>query len=673
MTSPATAIVMNEDDLMADDELVEDLKGVQGVTTNDSMAYDPNNVVDQFEEEAVKEDDAAIEEGALPKEETATSTAVEEDKPVSWFRQLWVLLYYKNVPLMLRKPTYLMMALLSSVVFALLSWPAGRDYSATDDNVIFPDNYTDCGTVDLDYLSALEEAPANRTLTESPPKVLLSLNEAWRDGLPVAVLSLGPLCYAMVAYLWLHEELQLHMLSVLRGLGTTDSVYWTSWYIPLTVLAAGNALLGAATAKTLPVHVYDTTFFGGIFASLFFVELALLGASMFLAAVQGTRKRGVIWLLLLMMVAVWMPYLTLNAQSSFEITTNSISDEYASYLTTPTRLFWVNRDTTVRRQYLTFLDDDFGNMNNNITTGNNNSTTCQIPLLSEQEGNFYKTPEEREQVPPDQFFLGCFASAGWGATTWTPHGTTKAGLAVWWFIPYFHFTTIWGNFCGYTGMPQTEFTSAQMSLTSGELAREALPVPPSDANARGTTLFPQGSMLQHVINYNWDAYLLQKSNCPAQNLDNDAYQFCSNLEFAQECSVVPEPSPAEGKSVGFMLAMCFSLSLAYVLMAAYWGIVCVGGAGTQPWYFFLLWRRYWCAGGRGKVATAVDPTTVQVLGAAKSYGAVQALRPVTFHMARGEVTALLGHNGAGRFGAVGGKLLLGMTISLPVRSFLVYF
>jgi hypothetical protein len=656
MSSLATAILTSskvqsmEPDPMADDELVADLQGggEPGMTTNDSMAYDPTSVVDQFEEvdhgdggplDVDGEDIDYKEE----EEQARTKGQTQDDQPVSWFRQLWVLMYYKNVPLMLRKPAYLSIALLSSVVFALLSWPAGRDYSETDDNVIFPTNFTDCGSIDLDYLTALQDMNYTGN-KDGPPKVLLSMNEAWRDGLPVAILSVGPLFYAMIAYLWLHEELQLHMLGVLRGLGTTDSVYWISWYIPLAALAALNSLLGAATAKALPVHVYQNTYFGGIFASLFFLQLSLLGASMFLAAVQGTRKRGVIWLLLLMMVAVWMPYLTLNAQSSFDINVDSISNEYSGFLTTPTRLFWVNRDTAVRRQ-TTFFSDDAIN-NNNSTSGG----TCQIPLLSEQEGNFYKTAAEQEQVSPDQFFLGCFASAGWGAATWTPHGTTKIGLAVWWFIPYFHFTTIWGNFCGYTGNPDTEFTSAQISLTSGALARDALPVAPSNATSLGTTLFPQGSMLQIVVPYNQVAYISMTSNCPAQNLDNDTYQFCSALSSTQDCPVVPDPSPADGKSVGFMLAMCLALSFSYVLMAAYWGIVLVGGAGTQPWYFFLLWRRYWCAGGHvDPAATAADPSTVQVLGASKSYGSVQALRPVTFQMARGEVTALLGHNGAAEF------------------------
>jgi ABC-type multidrug transport system fused ATPase/permease subunit len=456
-------------------------------------------------------------------------------------------------------------------------------------------------------------------------------------------------------------------------------VYWMSWYVPLTVCAFINALLGAATAKTLPVHVYETTYFSGILGSIFFLLLALIGSSMLVATIQGTRRRGVIWLVLIMMAAVWMPYLTMNVQSSFFIDVDSTTSEYGSSLYTPVKLFWLNRITTVRANQLTEIDE-----NGNIITNTNATSTCNLPLISEQEANFYKTDAERAEVSPDQFFLGCFASAGWGATTWTPHGKTKIGLAVWWFFPYFHFTTIWGNFCGYTGNPNTEFTSQQAGMTSGELARDALPVPPSDSNAQGTTLVPQGSMLQHVqpigryecetpsdFGFGCEKYL---SNCPAQDLAGGTYNLCSVVAASPDCMTIPEPSPAEGKSLYFMFGMLLSLSISYMLMAAYWGIVFVGGAGTYPFYFIFL-PSYWWSGGAGKsvslhrssaaangvpheedgpvttttIHTSQRPNAgaVQVIGVSKSYGNVEALKPVTFEMARGEVTALLGHNGAG--------------------------
>ena len=58
----------------------------------------------------------------------------------------------------------------------------------------------------------------------------------------------------------------------------------------------------------------------------------------------------------------------------------------------------------------------------------------------------------------------------------------------------------------------------------------------------------------------------------------------------------------------------------------------------------------------------VYPTFVQKLGAAMSYETVHAFQPDTFHIARGEVTALMGRNGDGTFRAfVGG--LFEMTIS----------
>ena len=109
-----------------------------------------------------------------------------------------------------------------------------------------------------------------------------------------------------------------------------------------------------------------------------------------------------------------------------------------------------------------------------------------------------------------------------------------------------------------------------------------------------------------------------------------------------------------------MFGMMLALSMVYMLMAAYWGIVFIGGAGTHSFYFFVL-PSYWFGAKQKKrndeggdaEATAQRRSSVpgagavKVHGVSKYYGSVEALQPVSFEMARGEVTALLGHNGAG--------------------------
>lgn len=409
----------------------------------------------------------------------------------------------------------------------------------------------------------------------------------------------------------------------------------------------------------LPVHVLDATYFGGIFGSLFFLQLALIGSALFLAAFLGQRRRGAVWIILIMIGALWVPMLMILIQSAFETSASHVTTY--SDVSTPLGLFWVNRQTTFSYQE---WDDDYRN---------STSALCDYPILSEAEGNFFKTSEEREAVSPDDFFLGCYAAAGWGATQWSPTGKTKLGLAAIWFFPYFHFQTIWGNFAGFTAANDTKFNANHAAMNAAELAREALPVPPSESNSQGTTLFPQGSMLQLEYSYTYECeeevyggYCEKyKNNCPAQ--DMEGFNFCSRIESGQ-CQFAPNPSPAKGKSVYEMFGMLFALSLIYLLMAVYWGIVFVGGPGTHPFYF-VFQKSYWFGAPKGSnsrsrrdpvdaEAGVTDPeAAVEVYGLHKQYGTTEAVSNVSMRLAKGEVTAILGHNGAGKTTLVNGTCL----------------
>jgi hypothetical protein len=80
----------------------------------------------------------------------------------------------------------------------------------------------------------------------------------------------------------------------------------------LAVTSVFNALLGAITFATLPGHVYESVYFGGVFASLFFLQLALVSASFFLAAMTGTsRKVCANFVILIMMVTTFIPQIML--------------------------------------------------------------------------------------------------------------------------------------------------------------------------------------------------------------------------------------------------------------------------------------------------------------------------------------------------------------------------
>lgn len=208
--------------------------------------------------------------------------------------------------------------------------------------------------------------------------------------------ALGPLVQAVCCFLIVHSEFQLRMLGVLRSLGLRESVYWVSWLIPFVVTSFINSLLGGATAALVQVHVYQNTYFFGIFGSLFFLQIALVSASFFTAALLGPSRGGATWLILLMLIAAWVPTIVAFTTSSSPHAYESVE---ASFGSSSSGLFWLNQNSTVREY-----------------RGSENGTTqyasCDQPVLSEYELNRLKTPEEQLEVDPSQYFVGCYAATG---------------------------------------------------------------------------------------------------------------------------------------------------------------------------------------------------------------------------------------------------------------------
>ena len=145
---------------------------------------------------------------------------------------------------------------------------------------------------------------------------------------------------AILAFLAVHVELEMKMLGTLRALGLRESVYWASWHIPLCCISLINALLGAITAQFLHsnVHAYASVYFGGVFGTLFFLNIALCSASMFLAALCSTSRHAAPWIVLLMLIGVWIPWIVIAVSSA------NISG-YSQLTKTPTGLFWINGNT----------------------------------------------------------------------------------------------------------------------------------------------------------------------------------------------------------------------------------------------------------------------------------------------------------------------------------------
>jgi hypothetical protein len=364
------------------------------------------------------------------------------------------------------------------------------------------------------------------------------------------------MAHAIAAFLTVQSEIQSEMLGILRGLGLRDSVYWTSWWIPFLLTSAMNALFGAITAQVMSVHVYETVYFGGVFGAIFFLNLALVGASLFVAALCGTsRGSTAIWFILVMIIAVWVPLIVQSSEWAIP-DSPQLSSLAGRSTNTPLGLFWLNLNTS---QVLV-----------NYTGDEVSYDECQKPIIDEFQGHFYKTAEQKRDFPEDEWFVGCYFGAGYVTHFWNTDN--NAVTLFMFFFPYMHFTTIWANFLGYTAMPNRSFEAEQASWSPEKLAIESLPFPPDEANGRGGTLYPQGSTLQTELFYKYEIYYdtevnrtVALENCPASNLTD---YFCPYLSA---CTSTVSPAAVVGSpSVNAMFGYLLALAVFYTLLAAYW-------------------------------------------------------------------------------------------------------
>ena len=93
-------------------------------------------------------DDASQEQ----QQHSSGSSSTVVIKTVPWLRQLSTILWYKNLPLLQRRPILLLIMVFSSVGSVLLAWPAGKDYK---DDVVWPP-LNECGTIDPSYFDELD-------------------------------------------------------------------------------------------------------------------------------------------------------------------------------------------------------------------------------------------------------------------------------------------------------------------------------------------------------------------------------------------------------------------------------------------------------------------------------------------------------------------------------------
>jgi hypothetical protein len=573
----------------------------------------------------------------------------------TWVRQYEVTLT-KNFKLLRRRPFHLAILLFSSILSVIFAWLAGRDARGPTGEFPLLD---DCGQVDPFYSANITGGNQYYGAARNIP---LSLNEPWRGGLPVWLMSLGP-TFAAISVFWiLRDELNSRRWGTLRSAGLRDSAHWMSWFTAFVVLATVNSLLGGVAAKTLPnAHAFDSVNFAAVFGSLLFLNAALTAASFFLAAICGTSQSTALSVFIVMVIIVvsGAPSIATSVGAS------SVGVGYGNY--GPAGAFWAYASTEQ-----VSVDYGYGGYAYiyNETTGEIDSilfdsdepivSSYQTPIVSYEESRIFGTPEENlERFTKEDFFQGCYIRAG--------AATQFSRSFFWFFVPQAHFMTAWSNILGYTSMPGNTFGFGQASQSPHLLATEALSNFKGGAeplynpnNTNGTSLFPQGSTVSTENNYEsceWSpdlATYICKSNCPPEQLTNTGYSggktTCPNPSKGYPLSPTGGGrAPSFNDAIGYLVAV----ALVYSILAAYLSSVFPMGNGSPMKFYFPLLPSYWLGGSRkddkcgdgaavdeeeGAGAAADREVGVKAIDVSKRYGRLEALKPLNLSMRKGEVT-----------------------------------
>jgi ABC-type Na+ transport system ATPase subunit NatA len=108
-------------------------------------------------------------------------------------------------------------------------------------------------------------------------------------------------------------------------------------------------------------------------------------------------------------------------------------------------------------------------------------------------------------------------------------------------------------------------------------------------------------------------------------------------------SKATEGSPSVHDTIGYLLG----LSLIYLLLASYWIQIFPARNGARRSFYFFLLPSYWYSPLHDRDDDQ-NSSCVEIKNMSKKFGSFQAVKDFTLKLRGGEVTALLGHNGAGK-------------------------
>ena len=439
----------------------------------------------------------------------------------TFLRQFTTLLT-KNSRLLKRHPLHLLNLLFNSIPSILLAYAAARDERGPTGD--FPP-LTSCGMVEPSYVVSFENDYA--ALMNIP----ISMNEIWRNGVPVWIMGLGATFSGISVFLLVRAELVSGRWGTLRSAGLRDSAYWSSWFVTFAVCGIINSLIGSIVTVFLPVHVFQHVNFGVVFALIVFLYLALIPASFVLAAACGTIQSTTLMVVVIIgiIIAGATPMMGVASSRGYSLFDADYSTDTYGYRWGDGGAFWVY--TSSARTRVEFLNSTYNYTTFEYDYGEPTLTECEVPIVSYEQGHYMKTPEERDEVPLEEVFTGCFVTPGASTTLRKDKGL----YFFWYFIPQTHFMSAWSNILGYTSLPGNAFSYPQATKSSESLANESLTrylesegVASSPATNEAS-LFPEGStvLADSYYFYDYDRYSdVPLNNCPSDDvIENQCRQY----------------------------------------------------------------------------------------------------------------------------------------------------
>mmetsp|Transcript_3349 Transcript_3349/g.6402 ORF Transcript_3349/g.6402 Transcript_3349/m.6402 type:complete len:1761 (+) Transcript_3349:6162-11444(+) len=591
-----------------------------------------------------------------------------ETESVPWVRQYKVL-FRKCVLLQLRQPVQLVIALLAPMVFVLVAYglhmaaggnvsadslPALNTCGAPDTTVPIPSeswyNYTEGSYTQHPFPNGGNFTNSYNT---SPPHLH---NLIWVSGTGIFMLSLGPLIFSLIVLINVAREGSTRLLGILRNLGMSESAYWVSWYSFYSIITLINSLIAAGVTQALPVHVFEASAFGPIFASIFFFELCLISVAFLIAAFSGSHSQPAGWLYFVLFLAT--AGLIMGFSFIFDVRYHDYGNLGYYALGQGWGSFWQYLSTKTCRETIGF--------GRNITTGEEcdlpggrpHSTcqlggfkcnnTCDLTIVA-SEFDTLTTGPFPDQV--SEIFTGCYMLASSYDYWYAGNGAQKLGLAAFWFMPWYHFGKLWSLMLGATQLPGKSFESHMIGWDTVKIAYEAIPGP--RPTSIGGTLMPEFSTIK-LGNPTYQKYTPLITNCPVTPIVPGT---CSS----QICRFSVTGPVNSAPSFGITLVYLVLLNILYFTVAVWFAVVVPMGNGVPHKAWFPFTKAYWCPGNRdepepemGKPKAAVTTSLLT-----KAFGEFQAVKGVSLSMSFNEVFCLVGHNGAGKSTCI--NMLVGNT------------